>query len=255
MSVELRGSMLIYTTLSSTSHFSTIWRRFVFLSSAVFFYYIGALPNELPFFIGVIIADFSIDLQTHRHQDAMFPTAHLLRLSNIRRYFRHGWPIVLTIFALFVGSYPVLHVERTRWSSILSAVAVVIFPSEGSAPKLSHKLTDSHSVPLLWHRLCSSALCFNPSLLDTSTLTVESDSRVSWKDFFRNVFGPRYLDKNRTRLGSLCFPTVSGKGTTTQQGWRTSQWICCALHLFAIYTGADERVYFCCLDGFIDIRQ
>ena len=134
MPVELGGSMLIYIILIITSRFSTVWRRFVFSFFAVYYYYVGAIPNELPFVFGAILADLSLDLQNQNHHTSKLRNEHPLSLPNILQPFKNGWPLFLIVIGLFVGSYPVLDVERTQWSNFLAILANNLFPRSGTPP-------------------------------------------------------------------------------------------------------------------------
>ena len=130
MSLEWRGVMLVYVTLIMTLRFTIVARKLVFGIVAVFLYYLHAF-DELPFFLGALLADHSIDLQQHNYDMPEKWTRYIPRL------FQNYWPTATIMLGLFVGSYPSFSPEYAGWSRFLAALAWRILPEAGTVPNLN----------------------------------------------------------------------------------------------------------------------
>lgn len=140
MAYELRGSLTVYIILVITSPFTPFWRNstFLFLTAYSFVYDSDVLLN-IPFYAGALLADLSLVVNANN-----FPTLRLwsgeLRIARLQRFIINRWPIMLAIFAFFVGSCPPFNADRTAWSRfIVQLFAPLIRPG---CMYISLKFTD-----------------------------------------------------------------------------------------------------------------
>lgn len=108
--------MSLYTTLIATSNFTPLWRwaalvlmnTFSIYSPDVF--YTGGC-----FFTGAILADLSPALEDSISSSTVQQTRHRGLIETAKL----GWPIILAIFALYLGSYPEEYEDSAAWSEHL----------------------------------------------------------------------------------------------------------------------------------------
>jgi hypothetical protein len=104
-----------------TSAFTPSWRCAVFLTITAHCVYCETdILGSVPFYAGALLAELSLSLNNNNISRS--PTWNIgfyggrLLLSPIKKY----WTIVLTIFALFIASFPVEGYEKRAWSVFLS---------------------------------------------------------------------------------------------------------------------------------------
>jgi hypothetical protein len=117
--IELRGSMLVYFTLVVTADFTPFCRNTVFFVLLLYFLYSGDLMAEIPFYIGALLADLSLVLQS----ESLCTSPPSSKFKYVRKY----WPICLAIFALYLSSYPTNHAELAAWSRFMTRLGEQYF--------------------------------------------------------------------------------------------------------------------------------
>lgn len=133
MAIEYHGSMVLFLLLTITAAFTTYTRRLVFYIVLALGIYNGDLLGEIPFFSGALLADLSlylnsVDASTAPSWSHKFP-----------KFVRDYWPIAMAIFGLFIGSYPAVGPENSRWSQLLTDVGVALFHPSCIHPSLHFK--------------------------------------------------------------------------------------------------------------------
>ena len=118
MALSLHGPMMVYLALSVTASFTSFGRRTVILILIAYAVYSGDLLVQIPFYTGTLLADLALSLESEASSNEFrTPTPSVNR----------AWPIVLTIFALFLASYPPNSPEMAGWSQFLFQIGTHIF--------------------------------------------------------------------------------------------------------------------------------
>jgi hypothetical protein len=116
MRSEMVCSMSLYTTLIATSNFTPFWRcASLVIMDAFSLYTPDTFYSGACFFTGGILADLSIALENSRSSSAV----QQVRLRRLIEPVKFCWPIILAVFALYVGSYPEEHEDHAAWSQHL----------------------------------------------------------------------------------------------------------------------------------------
>ena len=109
---------MICLALSVTASFTSFGRRTVILILIAYAVYFGDLLGQIPFYTGTLLADLALSLESEASSNEFrIPTPSVNR----------SWPIVLTIFALFLASYPPNSEEMAGWSQFLFQIGTHIF--------------------------------------------------------------------------------------------------------------------------------
>lgn len=117
LAIELRGSLLVYATLTIAAAFTPYHRSLVVFTLLAYSVWCGDLLGEVPFYTGALLADLSI----------MLPNESL-SISKSR------WPIGLAILALFLSSYPTDNAHLAQWSQVMARIGLAVFPDECTCP-------------------------------------------------------------------------------------------------------------------------
>ena len=124
MAIELRGSLLVYLWIVVTAAFTPYYRRAVFIGLICYSVYFGDLLGEIPFYVGTLLADLSLFLNSESYTSS--PSWDLgPKMTMVKNY----WSMTLFIFALAVGSFPAEHPELAAWSRFYMSVGYQIFHS------------------------------------------------------------------------------------------------------------------------------
>jgi hypothetical protein len=138
MSLEMRGSMLLWITLIPTMNFTTRWRVVVLLLGAFYFYCARDLALLFLFYSGALLADLSLAMgSTATLKSPSSPTFQRSRVCTkqiIKRY----WPIVTAIIGLFLGCLPERNPDRQWWSRTLTEYGKAFFPEVGMPLNFHH---------------------------------------------------------------------------------------------------------------------
>ena len=116
MRSEMVGSLSLYTALIATSGFTPVWRcaALVFMD-AYCLYNPDTFYTGVCFFTGAILADLSLTLE----DTSTSSTAQYTRGRGLIKIVKLGLPIILAIFAVYVGSYPEENPDHYTWSKTL----------------------------------------------------------------------------------------------------------------------------------------
>jgi len=120
MALEVHGSMMVYLALIVTASFTPLYRRLVFVILISYAIYFGDLMGEIPFYIGTLLADLSLYLNSHRSAEPQ-----VSRFLSVR----NCWPMAVAFFGLFLASYPPNSPELAGWSMFMYQVGTHIFNS------------------------------------------------------------------------------------------------------------------------------
>lgn len=123
LAIELRGSLLVYFWIGVTSAFTSRHRIGVFLILILYSIYFGDLLGEIPFYVGLLLANLSLALQNNKQTSS---TIWVRRISILNQH----WPIILFIFALTIGSFPAEKPKLAPWSRFFIQVGNHIFHSQ-----------------------------------------------------------------------------------------------------------------------------
>ena len=121
MSFELRGSMLLYLTITATANFTPAWRAAVIFALTAFFYAAGDIFTTCTFLFGASLANLQLVLGD------LFPEsqpAHTRRSFGVRWIIQQSWPMALIAVALFsvgITANPI-------WPTIFQRIGSTIFP-------------------------------------------------------------------------------------------------------------------------------
>ena len=113
---------MVYLWIIVTASFTPYYRRSVFIVLILYSLYFGDLLGEIPFYVGTLLADLSLVLNSESYKNS--PTWEVGRQMNIVKNY---WPITLAIFALAIGSFPAEHPGRASWSRFLMRVGARLF--------------------------------------------------------------------------------------------------------------------------------
>ena len=120
MALSLHGPLMVYLAPSVTASFTSFGRRTVILILIAYAVYFGDLLGQIPFYTGTLLADLALSSSLESEASSnefRTPTPSVNR----------SWPIVLTIFALFLASYPPNSEEMAGWSQFLFQIGTHIF--------------------------------------------------------------------------------------------------------------------------------
>lgn len=122
MAIEVHGSMMVYLALIVTASFTPLYRRVVFVILISYAIYFGDLMGEIPFYVGTLLADLSLYLNSQRKNNAE---------PQVSRFFsvRNCWPMAVAFFGLFLASYPPNSPELAGWSMFMYQVGTHILNS------------------------------------------------------------------------------------------------------------------------------
>jgi hypothetical protein len=130
MIYEVRGSMIVYLALGTTSAFTPGARRATFIVLTTYAFFYGDFLGDVPFYIGALLADMALCLKNSSLSQPSLSSRTIgpYRLISIVKSY---WPIALAIFALFIGSYPPDSPDRATWSNFLYRMAYSVNPAAG----------------------------------------------------------------------------------------------------------------------------
>jgi len=128
MAYEIRGSMVLYLVLVVTASFTSHARVISLFLLTMYCVYWGDLLGDIPFYTGALLANLSIVLGTTSNNAS--------RGIGIGK-FRVKWPLLLAVFALFLGSYPPDSPDARGWSNVMLRFAEIFFPADCTFPTTS----------------------------------------------------------------------------------------------------------------------
>jgi hypothetical protein len=124
----MRGSMLVFLSLTATSSFTSLARTCLLLVITIYFYEANEVLSGFCFFAGVLLADLSLVLKNSE-------SSHFI--SSVRS--RKKWPVALTVISLFLASFPPENFDRAAYSRFVEKIFQrYITVSGGTCPVLHY---------------------------------------------------------------------------------------------------------------------
>ena len=129
MIYEVRGSMMVFFALGTTSAFTPNARcaTLIILTGYSLFY--GDFYGEVPFYTGTLLADMALCLKSSNLPQSL--SSQTIRPYSLISIAKSYWAIALAIFALFLGSYPPGNPDIAAWSRFLFRVGYSLNPAAG----------------------------------------------------------------------------------------------------------------------------
>ena len=197
MAVSIHGSMMVFLALATTASFTGMYRRGVFLTLISYSVYWGDLLGEIPFYTGALLADLAISLNSHHS-----PVEE--RTPPVTSRFRSVWPILLTIFALFIASYPPNSAEMAGWSTFMTwRVGIYIFHSHCILSCFNLSLNNRGTSMGVYIFRSVLHYLFNSILAPFASPVIVASPRFLRRDFVLTVPHTRIYDALASRVDDI----------------------------------------------------
>jgi hypothetical protein len=137
MVYEIRGSLSVFLVLTITASFNSFYRTIALVLLSLWsIVFDRDVLLAIPFYLGAVLADLSLMIAKNT-KTSTYPVLNSRLNSALSRLIKDHWPIILTIFSLFLAGYPPNSADRTAWSRSLYYYADSIIPAYD---RISHAL-------------------------------------------------------------------------------------------------------------------
>ena len=128
----MRGSLLVFLVLTTTASATALWRRIIFILTALYFYNSGEFIGPFCFFSGALLADLSLFLRDNPPREI---TLNLFGSSWERAIYKR-WPFGLAFLSYFLATMPPENQDYAAWSRSVYQFFERYITATGGCPRL-----------------------------------------------------------------------------------------------------------------------